>query len=426
MESTKEKIVLNVGGIRHETYCSTLKAFPGTKLCQLTEPQSHAKFDYDPGTNEFFFDRSNRVFGNVLNYYRTKHLHCPAEVCKSFWEEELLFWEIPHTTLAPCCWMKLGNTQGPEEEFLLRSDSDNHDGDSLALLGRVERRDYHLWARWQPKIWALFDKPYSSAAAMCLMTISLLFSVGILILFFIEPKTYVDISQYEDSRGDDTFHIAPRASFQEATHLLYGELFCILWFTFEFSMRLIFCPDKKKFLTNPLNITDFLSLFPVYIELFLTAHLDKMLHVLLWLGLLRTLYIVKLLKIFRLLETPLMLQILPFAFQSILKEAFILLMVFTFEVLFFGALCYHADLHEPDSHFDGMISSFYWAAITLTMVGYGDIYAISKFGKVIACCTAICGILTIIIPLPILLVRFQNYYATALLKEKLKSSKRNN
>lgn len=166
MEASKEKIILNVEGIRHETYCSTLKAFPGTKLCQLTEPQGRATLDYDPDTHEFFFERSARLFGDVLNYYRTKHLHCPADVCRPLWEEELAFWGIPHAQLAPCCWRKLNHPEGPEEEFLLGGDNEDSHEDSLALLGQEERRDYRWWARWQPKIWALFDKPYSSKAAM--------------------------------------------------------------------------------------------------------------------------------------------------------------------------------------------------------------------------------------------------------------------
>ncbi|KAL8190696.1 UNVERIFIED_CONTAM: hypothetical protein K2H54_059488 [Gekko kuhli] len=126
-----------------------------------------------------------------------------------------------------------------------------------------------------------------------------------------------------------------------------------------------------------------------------------MLDTLFWLGLLRVLYVIKLLKIFKLLETPLMLRILPFTFRSILKEVFILMVIFVFEVLFFGALCYHADLQSPEAHFGGLTDSFYWAAITLTTVGYGDMTAISPFGRAIACCTALCGILTIIIPLPV-------------------------
>ena len=65
------KIVINVGGVRHETYRSTLRTLPGTRLAGLTEPEAAARFDYDPGADEFFFDRHPGVFAYVLNYYRT-------------------------------------------------------------------------------------------------------------------------------------------------------------------------------------------------------------------------------------------------------------------------------------------------------------------------------------------------------------------
>lgn len=60
------RVVLNVGGIRHETYKATLKKIPATRLSRLTE----ALGNYDPILNEYFFDRHPGVFAQVLNYYR--------------------------------------------------------------------------------------------------------------------------------------------------------------------------------------------------------------------------------------------------------------------------------------------------------------------------------------------------------------------
>lgn len=62
----ENRVVLNVGGIRHETYKATLKKIPATRLSRLTE----ALANYDPILNEFFFDRHPGVFAQVLNYYR--------------------------------------------------------------------------------------------------------------------------------------------------------------------------------------------------------------------------------------------------------------------------------------------------------------------------------------------------------------------
>lgn len=63
---SENRVVLNVGGIRHETYKATLKKIPATRLSKLTE----ALANYDPILNEYFFDRHPGVFAQVLNYYR--------------------------------------------------------------------------------------------------------------------------------------------------------------------------------------------------------------------------------------------------------------------------------------------------------------------------------------------------------------------
>ena len=67
MSDSDNRVILNVGGIRHETYKATLKKIPATRLSRLTE----ALANYDPVLNEYFFDRHPIVFAQILNYYRT-------------------------------------------------------------------------------------------------------------------------------------------------------------------------------------------------------------------------------------------------------------------------------------------------------------------------------------------------------------------
>lgn len=97
----ENRVVLNVGGIRHETYKATLKKIPATRLSRLTE----ALANYDPILNEYFFDRHPGVFAQVLNYYRTGKLHYPTDVCGPLFEEELEFWGLDSNQVEPCCWM---------------------------------------------------------------------------------------------------------------------------------------------------------------------------------------------------------------------------------------------------------------------------------------------------------------------------------
>ncbi|ERL83797.1 hypothetical protein D910_01042 [Dendroctonus ponderosae] len=101
MVDAENRVVLNVGGIRHETYKATLKKIPATRLSRLTE----ALANYDPVLNEYFFDRHPGVFAQVLNYYRTGKLHYPSDVCGPLFEEELEFWGLDANQVEPCCWM---------------------------------------------------------------------------------------------------------------------------------------------------------------------------------------------------------------------------------------------------------------------------------------------------------------------------------
>lgn len=227
-----------------------------------------------------------------------------------------------------------------------------------------------------------------------------------------------------DHNSTTFYHHVKYTFYQDYGYLLYLELFCVLWFALEFSARLTFCPDRKKFLGNPLNVADFVALFPIFIELSASRHNHDAPGLVFWLDLFRVLYILKLLKIFRLVETPLMLRALPYTFRSILREITMLLMVVAIEVLFFGALCYFAEVLEVETYFSSIISAFWWAVVTLTTVGYGDMFPITTLGQLVAAFTAISGVLTIVVPIPIFFIKFKGYYDAAVNREKRKRKKK--
>ncbi|XP_031467860.1 potassium voltage-gated channel subfamily C member 3-like, partial [Phasianus colchicus] len=175
-QAERDKVVINVGGVRHETYRSTLQTLPGTRLAGLAEPGAAARFDYDSAAGEFFFDRHPAVFAYVLNYYRTGKLHCPADVCGPLFEEELAFWGIDETDVEACCWMNYRQHRDAEEALDSfespepgggGGDGGNGDGNGAELkrLCLEEGRPGGWWRRWRPRVWALFEDPYSSRMA---------------------------------------------------------------------------------------------------------------------------------------------------------------------------------------------------------------------------------------------------------------------
>lgn len=182
----KDRVVINVGGIKHQTYRGTLRTLPGTRLSWLAEPDAHENFDYDAQVGEFFFDRHPGVFSHILNYYRTGKLHCPADVCGPLYEEELAFWGIDETDVEPCCWMtyrqhreaeealeSFGGAgldphhREPEEDTLAPEAADGDEGVEMTRRLAQDSPESRAgrWSRWQKTVWALFEDPYSSKYA---------------------------------------------------------------------------------------------------------------------------------------------------------------------------------------------------------------------------------------------------------------------
>lgn len=165
----ENRVVLNVGGIRFETYKATLKKIPATRLSRLTE----ALANYNPVLNEYFFDRHPGVFAQILNYYRTGKLHYPTNVCGPLFEEELDFWGLDSNQVEPCCWMTYTVHRDTQQTLAILDkldlDAEQPTEEEIARKFGFEddylRNNVSFWQRMKPRIWALFDEPYSSSAA---------------------------------------------------------------------------------------------------------------------------------------------------------------------------------------------------------------------------------------------------------------------
>ncbi len=157
-EDINDTVIVNVGGIRHEVCRATLHRVPGSKLASLETLVNH----FRRKSNEYYFDRHPGVFSAILNFYRTGELHLPNDVCNFLLKNELEYWEIDETLIEDCCWMRY-----------------NAHWDQMKTLGQFENKHNakrrkrtsnppvcaNCYARWQPKIWAFLDDPYSSKSS---------------------------------------------------------------------------------------------------------------------------------------------------------------------------------------------------------------------------------------------------------------------
>ncbi|XP_019310667.1 potassium voltage-gated channel subfamily C member 2 isoform X4 [Panthera pardus] len=474
-----ERVILNVGGTRHETYRSTLKTLPGTRLALLaaSEPPGDCltaagdKLQPSPpslsppprppplspgpggcfeggagncsprgGGREFFFDRHPGVFAYVLNYYRTGKLHCPADVCGPLFEEELAFWGIDETDVEPCCWMTYRQHRDAEEALDIFETPDLIGGDpgddedlaakrlgieDAAGLGGPDGKSGR-WRRLQPRMWALFEDPYSSRAARFIAFASLFFILVSITTFCLETHEAFNIVKNKTEPVINGTSVVLQYEIETDPALTYVEGVCVVWFTFEFLVRIIFSPNKLEFIKNLLNIIDFVAILPFYLEVGLSGLSSKAAKDVL--GFLRVVRFVRILRIFKLTRHFVGLRVLGHTLRASTNEFLLLIIFLALGVLIFATMIYYAERvgaqpNDPSAsehtQFKNIPIGFWWAVVTMTTLGYGDMYPQTWSGMLVGALCALAGVLTIAMPVPVIVNNFGMYYSLAMAKQKL-------
>jgi len=98
-------------------------------------------------------------------------------------------------------------------------------------------------------------------------------------------------------------------------------------------------------------------------------------------------------------------------FRASLEGLGLFLVALTVGLLVFSSALYYAELDQPGSQIHSIPDAFWWAIITMTTVGYGDKVPLGPIGKLVGAACAICGVLTLAIPVPIITGHFNRFYA---------------
>ncbi|XP_032579462.1 potassium voltage-gated channel protein Shaw isoform X3 [Drosophila sechellia] len=427
---SENRVVLNVGGIRHETYKATLKKIPATRLSRLTE----ALANYDPILNEYFFDRHPGVFAQVLNYYRTGKLHYPTDVCGPLFEEELEFWGLDSNQVEPCCWMTYTQHRDTQETLAvldrLDLDTEKPSEEELARKFGFEE-DYYKgtiswWQEMKPRIWSLFDEPYSSNAAKTIGVVSVFF-ICISILSFC-LKTHPDMRvpivrniTVKTANGSNGWFLDKT---QTNAHIafFYIECVCNAWFTFEILVRFISSPNKWEFIKSSVNIIDYIATLSFYIDLVLqrfASHLENA-------DILEFFSIIRIMRLFKLTRHSSGLKILIQTFRASAKELTLLVFFLVLGIVIFASLVYYAERIQPNPHndFNSIPLGLWWALVTMTTVGYGDMAPKTYIGMFVGALCALAGVLTIALPVPVIVSNFAMYYSHTQARAKLPKKRR--
>ena len=184
--------------------------------------------------------------------------------------------------------------------------------------------------------------------------------------------------------------------------LIGGELTLTILFTIEYLMRLCCVRHPMRYAFSFWGIIDLLSFLPTYITPFIGGSSRSFVI----LRSIRLLRVFRVMKLWRMMNDA---DELATAVWRSRNKIVVFLCVVLVAVTISGTLMYHIETITPiteefpegidtNSHFTSIPQSMYWAIVTMTTVGYGDIVPQTNAGKVISAVLILLGYSLIIVP----------------------------
>ncbi len=179
------------------------------------------------------------------------------------------------------------------------------------------------------------------------------------------------------------------------------EYFSVVVFTLEYLARVWACLEnaryakpitgRLRFIFQPLSLIDLMSVLPFYLS-FISVDL-------------RVIRMLRLLRIFRLAKLTRYassIRLFGRIFRDKKEELLLTCMLMFGLIIIVSSLMYFAEHEAQPDKFPDIPSAMWWSVVTLTTVGYGDIYPVTPLGKVFAGISAILGIGMFALPTGIL------------------------
>ncbi|NXX39116.1 KCNG2 protein, partial [Tricholaema leucomelas] len=409
LEDRSRFVIINVGGIKYRVPWTTLDNCPLTRLGKLKSCRSHDELldicdDYDVGRNEFFFDRSPSAFRTIMAFLSAGKLRLLREMCALSFREELLYWGIEEDLLERCCKRRLRQREEEAAEAkLYEAEVAAGEGSQQALQGPGRM------GLCMSQLRDMVENPHSGIPGKIFACISISFVAITAISLCI--GTMPDVRQEED-QGECS---------RRCRALFVLEAVCVGWFSLEFLLRGLQARDKCAFLRAPLSLIDLLALLPFYVSLMLdlpssgsggrpgaagSKYLERA-------GLaLRLLRALRILYVMRLARHSLGLRSLGLTVRRCARHFGLLLLFLCVAMALFSPLVYLAESElGAKQEFTSVPSSYWWAVISMTTVGYGDMVPRSIPGQVVALSSILSGILLMAFPVTSIFHTFSRSYS---------------
>lgn len=162
------------------------------------------------------------------------------------------------------------------------------------------------------------------------------------------------------------------------------------FFTFEYLVRIYCSPKPRKYIFSFFGIVDLLATLPLYLGFIFTSAR--------YLLIIRTFRLIRVFRVFKLFnfleEGNLLLVSLRLSSRKIFVFFFFVLILVTS----IGTIMFMVEGTQPNTQFNNIPNCIYWAIVTMTTVGYGDITPVTPVGRFISACVMLIGYTIIAVP----------------------------
>ena len=190
------------------------------------------------------------------------------------------------------------------------------------------------------------------------------------------------------------------SNFDAKLHSLFVilEIIITVIFTVEYALRIITLRNKKAYIFSFFGIIDFLAILPFYLSLFFP--ITK------YFLILRMLRMLRVFRIFNLLDFMNDGKFIVTALKNSSRKIYIFLLFLIIFSVIVGSLMLMVEGHREG--FESIPQSIYWAVVTVTTVGYGDVSPGTPLGKFLSVLLMLAGYSIIAVPTGIVTAEMRN------------------
>lgn len=168
------------------------------------------------------------------------------------------------------------------------------------------------------------------------------------------------------------------------------EYLLTFFFTVEYIARVYCSPRPRDYVFSFFGIIDLLSTLPPYLSFFLPNAR--------YMILLRSIRFIRIFRIFKLFSFINEGYLLLHSLQKSLTKISVYFLFVLILVTCLGTLMFMVESGQPETHFTDLATSVYWAIVTMTTVGYGDITPVTPIGRLLSAFVMLLGYTIIAVP----------------------------